>query len=38
MVWIRLPLSTRGDGEVDLILGYDAVIGLPAISSGIRAA
>ncbi|MBI1196382.1 MAG: PAS domain-containing protein [Phenylobacterium sp.] len=37
IVWIRLPLSMRG-GEVDLILGYDAVVGLGAVQSGIRPA
>lgn len=37
ILWIRLPLSTKGQG-VDLILGYDAVVGLGAISTGIRAA
>lgn len=38
LVWIRLPMSRRGTGEVDTILGYDAVIGLGAVASGIRAA
>jgi len=37
LVWIRLPLS-RGGSDVDTILGYDTVIGLKAIASGIRAA
>ena len=37
LVWIRLPLSTKG-AEVDMILGYDAVIGMTATASGIRAA
>ena len=37
LVWIRLPLSTKG-AEVDMILGYDAVIGMGAQTSGIRAA
>ena len=37
LVWIRLPLSTRG-ADVDMILGYDAVIGMGAVVSGIRAA
>lgn len=40
-LWLRLPLATDGS-EVDMILGYDAVIGLQAertvYSSGIRAA
>ena len=33
----RLPLVTRGD-EVDMILGYDAVVGLGPVQSGIRPA
>ena len=39
ILWIRFPLSTNGS-EVDMILGYDAVIGQAAEtpSSGIRAA
>ncbi|WP_293675757.1 PAS domain-containing protein [uncultured Phenylobacterium sp.] len=37
LVWIRLPLSTKG-AEVDVILGYDAVIGMSAMASGIRPA
>ena len=37
LVWIRLPLS-RGGSDVDMILGYDAVVGMSAIASGIRAA
>ena len=37
IVWIRLPLSVGGS-DVDMILGYDAVVGLGAIASGIRAA
>ena len=37
IIWIRLPLSTTGS-EVDMILGYDAVVGLGAVTSGIRAA
>lgn len=37
MVWIRLPLSTQG-AEVDMILGYDAVIGMSAMATGIRPA
>ena len=37
IVWIRLPLA--GDGaDVDMILGYDAVIGMGQVPSGIRAA
>ncbi len=37
LIWIRLPLATRG-AEVDMILGYDAVVGLGPVQSGIRAA
>jgi len=37
LIWIRLPLATKGS-EVDMILGYDAVVGLSAVQSGIRPA
>jgi hypothetical protein len=37
MVWLRLPLASNGT-TVDMILGYDAVVGLGQLSSGIRAA
>jgi hypothetical protein len=37
LVWIRLPLSADGE-RVDMILGYDAVVGSSMIASGIRAA
>lgn len=37
IVWLRLPLSSNGK-DVDLILGYDAVVGLSAVPTGIRAA
>jgi hypothetical protein len=39
ILWIRFPLSSNGS-DVDMILGYDAVIGQGAesSSSGIRAA
>jgi hypothetical protein len=39
ILWIRFPLSSNGS-DVDMILGYDAVIGhgAEAPSSGIRAA
>lgn len=37
LIWIRLPLVTKGD-EVDMILGYDAVVGLGPVQSGIRPA
>lgn len=37
LVWLRLPLASDGK-TVDMILGYDAVVGLGQIQSGIRAA
>ena len=37
LIWIRLPLATKGD-EVDMILGYDSVVGLGPVQSGIRPA
>lgn len=37
LIWIRLPLATKGS-DVDMILGYDAVVGLGASASGIRPA
>jgi hypothetical protein len=37
ILWLRLPLASNGR-DVDMILGYDAVVGLGQISSGIRAA
>lgn len=37
LIWIRLPLVTQGS-EVDMILGYDAVVGLGPVQTGIRAA
>lgn len=37
IVWLRLPLATQGS-DVDMILGYDAVVGLGPVSSGVRAA
>jgi hypothetical protein len=39
ILWLRLPLSTAG-AEVDMILGYDALVGMSAEKhpSGIRAA
>ncbi len=37
LVWMRLPLSTAG-GDVDMILGYDAIIGARPAPTGIRAA
>jgi hypothetical protein len=38
ILWLRLPLATNGK-DVDMILGYDAVVGAQAENaSGIRAA
>ena len=38
VLWLRLPLASNGR-DVDMILGYDAVVGAPSDSfSGIRAA
>lgn len=37
IVWIRLPIS-RGGSDVDMILGYDAVIGSNSLATGIRPA
>jgi hypothetical protein len=37
ILWLRLPLSSNGC-DVDMILGYDAVVGVSQMSSGIRAA
>ncbi|WP_374571589.1 PAS domain-containing protein [Phenylobacterium sp.] len=37
VLWLRLPLATNGQ-DVDMILGYDAVVGLHGAVSGIRAA
>lgn len=38
LLWLRLPLSSNGK-DVDMILGYDAVVGVPNDAfSGIRAA
>jgi hypothetical protein len=37
ILWLRLPLASDG-GEVDMILGYDAVIGMAQVTSGVRAA
>jgi hypothetical protein len=37
ILWLRLPLASNGR-DVDMILGFDAVIGMAQVSSGIRAA
>ena len=37
ILWLRLPLASNG-ADVDMILGYDAVVGLGAATSGVRAA
>jgi hypothetical protein len=37
ILWLRLPLASNGV-DVDMILGYDVVVGHQSESSGIRAA
>lgn len=37
ILWLRLPLASNGR-DVDMILGYDAVVGMSQMTSGIRAA
>jgi hypothetical protein len=37
IVWLRLPLAADG-ADVDMILGYDAVVGASPLATGIRAA
>jgi hypothetical protein len=37
ILWLRLPLASDGE-TVDMILGYDAVVGMGQLHSGIRAA
>ena len=37
LLWLRLPLASNGT-DVDMILGYDAAVGVQAEASGIRAA
>jgi hypothetical protein len=37
ILWLRLPLSSNGR-DVDMILGFDAVVGMSQSASGIRAA
>ncbi len=37
ILWLRLPLASNGR-DVDMILGFDAVIGLGQAATGIRAA
>jgi hypothetical protein len=37
ILWLRLPLASNGR-DVDMILGFDAVVGLNQIATGIRAA
>ena len=37
ILWLRLPLSSNGR-DVDMILGFDAVVGMSATATGIRAA
>ena len=37
ILWLRLPLATNGQ-DVDMILGFDAVVGMSQSATGIRAA
>jgi len=37
ILWLRLPLASDGDA-VDMILGFDAVVGMTQMHTGIRAA
>lgn len=37
IMWLRLPLASNGY-DVDMILGYDAVVGMSQMPTGIRAA
>ena len=37
ILWLRLPLASDG-ARVDMILGFDAVVGMSQMQSGIRAA
>ncbi|PZQ62487.1 MAG: histidine kinase [Phenylobacterium zucineum] len=37
IVWLRLPLMNEA-GEVNMILGYDAVVGMGSLTTGIRPA
>lgn len=37
LLWMRLPLAADGE-DVDMILGYDAVIGLGQVITGVKAA
>jgi hypothetical protein len=37
ILWLRLPLAANGT-DVDMILGYDAVIGLGQVHTGVKAA
>ncbi|MDB5451961.1 MAG: hypothetical protein JWO33_539 [Caulobacteraceae bacterium] len=37
ILWMRLPLASNGS-DVDMIMGYDAVVGVGQAHSGIRAA
>jgi len=37
ILWLRLPLASNGR-DVDMVLGFDAVVGMTQAASGIRAA
>jgi hypothetical protein len=38
LIWLRMPLAPSPYAEVDMILGYDAVVGMGHVITGIRAA
>jgi len=37
LLWLRLPLSSNGR-DVDMIMGFDVVLGMGQVASGIKAA
>jgi hypothetical protein len=37
ILWLRLPLAANGR-DVDMIMGFDAVVGMSQVATGIRAA
>lgn len=37
ILWLRLPLASNGR-DVDMILGFDAILGMSQVTSGIKAA
>lgn len=38
LIWLRMPLAPSPYADVDMILGYDAVVGMGHVITGIRAA